>query len=176
MGSSICGFIRKPSWANAGYLAWDIGATVIPRAPGSYAAKGARFATKGIKSFKGAKKLKVLNRSRSKLKSYRFNKGARKAVPNPSGKKGGIPHQNKINKVASDIEKRGLTPKYEYKYSTPGGVKNNRYADVVGLDSQGRVAEIHQVGRSTKKYGSPVSREKKAIRILEGQKIIMEQE
>ena len=78
LGSSIYDFVRKPSWANAGYLAWDIGATVIPGAPGSYAAKGARFATKGIKSFKGAKKVKVLNRSRGKLKSYRFNKGVRK--------------------------------------------------------------------------------------------------
>lgn len=85
-------------------------------------------------------------------------------IPNPYGKKGGVLHQNKINEIAKDIEARGLTPGYEYRFDTTGGYKDSRFADVVGLDSQGRVAEIHQVGKSTKKYSSPISREKKAIR------------
>ena len=42
------------------------------------------------------------------------------------------------------------------------GKKNTRYADVVVFDKNGNVAEIHQVGRSTKS-GLPVARERKAI-------------
>lgn len=40
-------FYNNPSWKNAGYLAWDIGATIIPFVPGSYTTK----LTKGIKLF-----------------------------------------------------------------------------------------------------------------------------
>lgn len=32
-----------PSWANAGFLVWDVGATLIPFVPGSYAAKGLHY-------------------------------------------------------------------------------------------------------------------------------------
>lgn len=64
----------------------------------------------------------------------------------------------------TDIENRGLTPAFEKKYYTNGGFKDSRFADVVGLDNEGRVFEIHQVGRSTKRFGSPISRERKAIR------------
>ena len=35
--------IRNPSWTNLGYLLWDIGATVVPFAPGSYVAKGGKL-------------------------------------------------------------------------------------------------------------------------------------
>mgnify|MGYP000915921951 CR=1 FL=1 len=38
--------ITKPSWANAGYLAWDVGAAVLPFVPGSYAGKGLKIASK----------------------------------------------------------------------------------------------------------------------------------
>ena len=67
-------------------------------------------------------------------------------------------HQSVIDDIKTDAEKRGLT------YDTTGGYKNSRYADVVVYDSKGRVMEIHQVGRTTKRTGAPVSRERKAIR------------
>lgn len=35
---------------------------------------------------------------------------------------------------------------------------------MVGLDSRGRVVEIHQVGKTTKRYNAPVFRERRAIR------------
>ena len=54
--------------------------------------------------------------------------------------------------------------KFEYKYNTPNESKKTRYADVVGLDRKGRVAEIHQVGKTTKRYNAPISRERSAIR------------
>lgn len=87
-----------------------------------------------------------------------------KTVPNPNGKKGGVAHQSVIDDIRTDAEKRGLTYDTEYKYDTTGGYKNSRYADVVVYDSKGRVMEIHQVGRITKRTGAPVSRERKAIR------------
>jgi hypothetical protein len=45
---------------------------------------------------------------------------------------------------------------------TPGGTKGSRYIDIVGVDSDGKLIEIHQVGRQTK-AGIPVSRERSAI-------------
>ena len=92
------------------------------------------------------------------------NKSGSKTVPNPNGKKGGVAHQSVIDDIKTDAEKRGLTYDTEYKYDTTGGYKNSRYADVVVYDSKGRVMEIHQVGRTTKRTGAPVSRERKAIR------------
>ena len=91
-------------------------------------------------------------------------KSGSKTVPNPNGKKGGVAHQSVIDDIKTDAEKRGLTYDTEYKYDTTGGYKNSRYADVVVYDSKGRVMEIHQVGRTTKRTGAPVSRERKAIR------------
>lgn len=62
------------------------------------------------------------------------------------------------------IQLKNITAKTEYRFRTSNGQKSSRYADVVGLDSQGRVAEIHQVGRNTKRYNAPVARERSAIR------------
>jgi hypothetical protein len=55
IGWSTYDLIKNPSWANVGYLAWDIGATVVPFVPGSYVAKGIKAASKGIKAVKVAK-------------------------------------------------------------------------------------------------------------------------
>ena len=38
--------ITKPSWANAAYLAWDVGATLIPFVPGSYIVKFTKLTSK----------------------------------------------------------------------------------------------------------------------------------
>ena len=43
---SFCSFIVNPSWANAGYLAWDIAAAVAPFIPASYVAKGGKLVAK----------------------------------------------------------------------------------------------------------------------------------
>ena len=58
----------------------------------------------------------------------------------------------------------------EYRFDTTGGNKNSRFADVVVYDSKGRVMEIHQVGRTTRKTGAPVLRERKAIRDIRSSK------
>lgn len=49
IGSAVVSFfdlVTKPSWSNAGYLAWDIGSVLVPGAPGSYVGKGAKYVTK----------------------------------------------------------------------------------------------------------------------------------
>ena len=91
---------------------------------------------------------------------------AKKPVPNPHGKLGGPAHRAEVNKVVKDIESRGLRAVKEERIGTPGGAKQDRYADVVAKDEQDRVVEIHQVGRQTK-GGSPVARERAAIRDIE---------
>ena len=87
--------------------------------------------------------------------------------PNPNGKNGGPAHQAVIGDIEQDITDRGLHPQREYRFDTTGGNKNTRYADVVALDDDGNVVEIHQAGRSTK-AGEPISRERKAIEDIEG--------
>ncbi|WP_310732577.1 RHS repeat-associated core domain-containing protein [Paenibacillus sp. 1011MAR3C5] len=39
IGWSAVEFWNKPSWSNAGFLAWDIAAAIVPFAPGSYVVK-----------------------------------------------------------------------------------------------------------------------------------------
>ena len=46
IGWSAHDFARDPSWINAGYLAWDIGAACLPFVPGSYTVKGVTKANK----------------------------------------------------------------------------------------------------------------------------------
>ena len=48
MGQSAYNLASKPSWGNAGYLAWDIGATALPFVPGSYVGKGAKSVSKAV--------------------------------------------------------------------------------------------------------------------------------
>ncbi|WP_349407797.1 polymorphic toxin-type HINT domain-containing protein [Pseudalkalibacillus sp. SCS-8] len=36
-------FAKKPSWKNAGYLAWDLAATFVPFVPGSYSYKAVKY-------------------------------------------------------------------------------------------------------------------------------------
>lgn len=79
-------------------------------------------------------------------------------------------HQKVVEDIKNDAKKRGLSYDTERKFDTSGGYKNSRYADVVVYDSQGRIMEIHQVGRTTKRHGAPVSRERKAIRDIRSSK------
>jgi RHS repeat-associated protein len=90
----------------------------------------------------------------------------KRAVPNPYGKLGGPAHQAKVDEVARKIEGKGLEATREARIKTPGGEKSARYADVVGKDPGGRLREIHQVGKQTKK-GEPVARERRAIQDIQ---------
>ena len=102
-----------------------------------------------------------------KLQKKQLLRGEGKYVPNPNGKKGGLPHQEEIKAVKKDIESRGLDHVSEYKYETPNGNKTSRYADVVAVDKKGKVVEVHQVGKQNKNL-TPVSREVKAITDIKG--------
>lgn len=55
IGWSAYDLYKNPSWANAGFLAWDVLAAFIPFAPGSYTAKGAKAAANGIDAAKSTK-------------------------------------------------------------------------------------------------------------------------
>ena len=54
----------------------------------------------------------------------------------------------------------------EFRIDAPGGNKQKRYADVVARDANGKIVEIHQVGKQTK-GGQPVSHERRAIEDIE---------
>lgn len=56
IGHSIYCLVTEPSWENAAYLAWDIGATVVPGAPGSYVGKAGKAISKVTKSSKAVQK------------------------------------------------------------------------------------------------------------------------
>ena len=45
-GYSLKELLQNPSWANVGFLAWDVGAVVVPKAPGSYVVKGGKVVDK----------------------------------------------------------------------------------------------------------------------------------
>ena len=64
-------------------------------------------------------------------------------VPNPWGRAGSPPHQQRVADIASDIEARGYTAVKEYRVETPGGIKNNRYVDVAAEYSNGNAVEYH---------------------------------
>ncbi|MFW5472713.1 LamG-like jellyroll fold domain-containing protein [Knoellia sp. CPCC 206450] len=81
--------------------------------------------------------------------------------PNPWGKLGSPAHRRVVSDVRADLESQGLRVEAEVEFSTPGGFKNKRYADLAAYDENGLVS-IHQVGRQTK-GGLPVMRESKAI-------------
>ena len=45
IGWSFSDFVSNPSWANFGFLAWDVAAALVPYAPGSYSAKTIKAGT-----------------------------------------------------------------------------------------------------------------------------------
>lgn len=62
VGLSLYQFIKKPSWINFGYLAWDVASAFIPFVPGSYTAKGGKLAVKiasKASDLKGTKYLQI---------------------------------------------------------------------------------------------------------------------
>ena len=85
---------------------------------------------------------------------------------NPYGKKGCPEHQEKIQELGESIERKGLTPFFEYVFNINGGKKKKRFADVVGLTPKMKLVEIHQVGKMNEN-GTPVKRERDAINDIE---------
>ncbi len=89
-----------------------------------------------------------------------------KSVPNPFGKLGGPLHQEKVAEVAKAMADRGLRVRTEVRFDTPTGIKNSRFADVVGY-KDGQIAEIAQIGR-VNQNGTPVAREVRAANDIAG--------
>jgi len=88
----------------------------------------------------------------------------KKRVPNPDGRKGGKKHRDLITLILDKISKKGKKTATEYKIDLPNGTK--RYADAVGIDENGNVEEIHQIGKQNQD-GTPVKRERDAIADIE---------
>ena len=91
---------------------------------------------------------------------------ARKLIPNPHGRKGGIVHQKGVEtakrKAEAEFKGQGVQVKTEKMIKTPGGYKNTRYGDVVAFDQSGKPIKAYQVGDVTK-GGKPVARERRAL-------------
>jgi len=85
-----------------------------------------------------------------------------KKAPNKYGKKGGKRHKEVIGKVKKDIDKRGFKVGTEARFDVVNEYKSKMYADVVALDGKNRIAEIHQVGKGTKK-GRAIACEQKVM-------------
>lgn len=66
IGYSLYTFVKEPSWGNAGYIAMDVGATLVPFVPGSYALRGGKTA---INALKNSKIGVAVTRMGSKIKS-----------------------------------------------------------------------------------------------------------
>lgn len=72
-----------------------------------------------------------------------------------------ILHQSKIAEKAEDMKSRDLKTKTEFTITDPETGKTRR-ADVVGINNEGKVQEVYQVGRETRS-GDPVARERSAL-------------
>ena len=67
---SLVDLFAKPSWANLGFLVWDIAAALIPFVPGSYSLKAGKFAVKVADKVNDFKKgSKFLTGTYKKLKN-----------------------------------------------------------------------------------------------------------
>ncbi|MGE0186549.1 MAG: RHS repeat-associated core domain-containing protein [Hyphomonadaceae bacterium] len=92
----------------------------------------------------------------------------RGAVRPRPGRLGGPEHRAGVDRVAEDIQSRGLEPVREARVRTPEGRRESRYVDVAARDPvTGETVERHQVGRQTT-GGQPVAREREALGDIEG--------
>jgi hypothetical protein len=88
-------------------------------------------------------------------------------VRNPYGRLGGPEHRQEVERVAAELEARGLDVEFEYYIRTPDGRKRGRFVDVTGIDPEtGEPVEFHQIGEQTKK-NQPVARERHALDDIE---------
>jgi RHS repeat-associated protein len=91
-----------------------------------------------------------------------------KKAPNPDGKKGGKPHQDKVDEVENTLKDNGYDKiEREVMVRTPAGSKTKRFIDLQGTNSKTGETISAQVGKQNKN-GSPVSRERQAAEDIEG--------
>ena len=130
IGWSLYDFIRQPSWLNFGFLVWDIAATCVPFAPGSYTAKGGKLCvtvaskiddlkkTKSLttgtysalrKLFKGVKNVEIHH-----IIEKRFSKLFKKCASTDLFMS--IPLEKELHKTITKRWRKEF--KYGYKYST----------------------------------------------------------
>jgi len=64
-------------------------------------------------------------------------------IPNPDGKKGSQSHQDKIDEIAKSIFLRGYVAVREKLFRLINGKKSKRFADVVAVDENQTIIEIH---------------------------------
>jgi RHS repeat-associated protein len=50
LGMSLRDLVRNPSWAAAGYAAWDLGAAALPYVPGSWVGRVAKYGHQGLEA------------------------------------------------------------------------------------------------------------------------------
>lgn len=83
-----------------------------------------------------------------------------KKVPNPYGRLGSPPHQDKVDEVAEDIESRGFAYVKELFLRLFNG--RGKFVDVAAFDNQQKLQELHQIGKQNKNR-LPVKRERDTI-------------
>ena len=132
-------------WNYASLVA-DVGGLALPVATGGRIV--VKSAEAGVKALGTGEKVADINK-------------VTKNVPNPHGSKGSPEHQSKIEEQSKDMKSRGLNPEKEYTITDPETGKTRR-ADVVGINKEGKIQEVYQVGRETKS-GDPISRERSAL-------------
>lgn len=76
IGWSAADFISNPSWANAGFLAWDVAAALLPYVPGSYVAKGAKLIGKADDVADVARALSKADNIADAASAFQKNKGS----------------------------------------------------------------------------------------------------
>ena len=159
VGWSTVECIIDPSKENFENLSADVVGALIPGVPAAGTVK--RVGKYAGKLFKGSDNVA----------------DAGKFVPNPHGRKGGIPHQKGVDnarlKAESDFKGHDVDIKTEGKIDTPGGHKEIRYGDVVVYDKAGKPKKAYQVGDKTK-GGIPISRERRALDDIGGSGVPVE--
>lgn len=76
IGWSAADFISNPSWANAGFLAWDVAAALLPYVPGSYVAKGAKLLGKADDVADIARAFSKVNNIADAASAFQKNRGS----------------------------------------------------------------------------------------------------
>jgi hypothetical protein len=89
--------------------------------------------------------------------------GREKYLSNPDGRRGSPGHQAGASEGRKLLEGMGLDIRTEFEILTPGGVKDKRYMDLVGINKETGQPEVAiQVGVQNKN-GTPVKRERDAM-------------
>ncbi len=148
IGKSVYDLVTDPSWENAGYLLWDVGATVVPVVPGSYSAKlGAKAVGKAddvVDAAKGASKAaKVTKKAKKATTRRRAFRDAKKAA--------GIPKsaQYKTHKFVYDGSTANRTV-FEFEVG-----RKKKYIVEHPFDKMGRGKHFHGADDL---YGSPFNK------------------